>query len=60
MDHKQIVVARLATLGISLSEQEVEILAAAHASLQKWETIVQKMLQAQSEPAVTFHAKVED
>ena len=59
MDHKQIVVARLTALGISLSEQEVDQLAKAYSSLQKWETIVQKMLQAKSEPAVTFRAKVE-
>jgi hypothetical protein len=59
MDHKHIVVARLAALGISLSEQEIDLLAAAHASLQKWEAVVQKMMQAESEPAVTFHAKVE-
>jgi hypothetical protein len=59
MDHKQIVVARLAALGISLSEQEIDLLATAHASLQKWEVIVQKMLRAETEPAVTFQAKVE-
>jgi hypothetical protein len=60
MDHKQIVMARLAALDISLSEQEVELLAKAHASLQKWEAVVQKMLQAETEPALTFQAKVED
>ena len=59
MDHKQIVMARLAALGISLSEQEVELLAKAHANLQKWEAVVQKMLQAETEPALTFQAKVE-
>ena len=59
MDHKQIVMARLAALGISLSEQEIELLATAHASLQKWEAVVQKMLQAETEPALTFQAKVE-
>ncbi|MBM4258183.1 MAG: hypothetical protein FJ147_20100 [Deltaproteobacteria bacterium] len=59
MDHKQVVTERLAALGISLSAQEIDLLAKAHASLQKWETIVQKMLQPESEPAVTFHAKVE-
>ena len=59
MDHKQIVMVRLAALGISLSEQEIDLLATAHASLQKWEAIVQKMLQAESEPALIFQAKVE-
>jgi hypothetical protein len=59
MDHKQIVMARLAVLGISLSEQEIELLANAHANLQKWETIVQRMLQPENEPALTFQAKVE-
>lgn len=59
MDSKLVVTTRLAELGISLSEQEIDLLAKAHVSLQKWETIVQKMLQTESEPAVTFHAKVE-
>jgi len=59
MDHKQVVTTRLAELGISLSEQEIELLANAHASLQKWETIVQRVLQPESEPALTFQAKVE-
>ena len=59
MDHKQIVKTRLAALGISLSDQEIDLLATAYGSLQKWEAVVQKMLQAESEPAVIFHAKVE-
>jgi hypothetical protein len=59
MDHKQIVTARLTAVGISLSEAELDQLAAAYASLLKWETVVQGMLQSESEPALVFQAKVE-
>jgi hypothetical protein len=60
MDHKAIVTARLAAVGISLSDEEVTLLASAYANLLKWETIVQNMLQAETEPALIFQAKVED
>ena len=60
MDNKQIVTARLAAVGISLSEAELDQLATAYASLLKWETIVQGMLQSETEPALVFQAKVED
>jgi hypothetical protein len=59
MDTKQIVTARLAAVGISLSEQELDQLTAAYASLQKWEAVVQGMLQSETEPALIFQAKVE-
>ena len=59
MDHKQTVTDRLAALGISLSDAELDQLAAAYANLLKWETQVQGMLQAETEPALTFQAKVE-
>lgn len=59
MDHKHIVTARLAALGIPLSEQELDQLAAAYASLLKWEAVVQGMVQAATEPALIFQAKVE-
>jgi hypothetical protein len=60
MDHKAIVTARLAAVGISLSDEEVTQLASAYANLLKWETVVQHMLQADTEPALIFQAKVED
>lgn len=60
MENKQIVAARLASLGISLTDDEVNQLATAYASLQKWEAVVQGMLQADTEPALIFQAKVED
>ena len=60
MDHKQIVKTRLAAAGISLSEGELDQVTVAYASLQKWESVVQGMLQAESEPALIFHAQVED
>jgi hypothetical protein len=59
MDHKQIVTARLAALGIPLSDKELDQLAAAYASLLKWEAVVQGMVQAETEPALIFQAKVE-
>lgn len=60
MDHKAIVTARLAAVGISLSDEEVTLLASAYANLLKWETVVQNMLQADTEPALIFQAKVRD
>ncbi|MBI3249780.1 MAG: hypothetical protein HYZ50_25070 [Deltaproteobacteria bacterium] len=60
MDHKAIVTARLAAVGISLSDEEITLLASAYANLLKWETVVQNMLQAETEPALIFQAKVGD
>lgn len=60
MDHRQVVAARLAAVGISLSEQELDQLAAAYAKLLHWESVVQGMVQPETEPALTFRAKVEE
>jgi hypothetical protein len=59
MDHKQIVANRLAALGISLSDQDLDQLAVAYASLLKWERLVQEMVQKETEPALIFKATVE-
>ena len=59
MEHKQIVAARLAAAGVSLSEGELDQVTAAYAALLKWETVVQAMLQAETEPALIFKAQVE-
>ena len=59
MNNRDIVAARLAAVGISLSDQELDHLATAYGKLQQWESIVQKMIQPETEPALTFHAKVE-
>jgi len=59
MDHKQIVTTRLATAGISLSDSEIDQLAAAYATLLKWEAVVQDMVQPETEPALIFRARVE-
>jgi hypothetical protein len=59
MDHKAIVTARLAAVGISLSDEEITLLASAYVNLLKWETVAQNMLQAETEPALIFQAKVE-
>jgi hypothetical protein len=58
MDHKQIVTARLAAVGISLVMMKSQ-LASAYANLLKWETVAQSILQAEVEPALIFQAKVE-
>ena len=60
MDHKAVVTARLAAVGIALSDEEVTHLAAAYANLLKWETVVQNIIKAEAEPALIFQAKVED
>ena len=59
MDHKQIVAARLAAAGVSLSDAELDQVTVAYAALLKWETVVQGLLQAESEPALIFKAQVE-
>ncbi len=56
MEHKQIVAARLAAAGVSLSDAELAQVTAAYAALLKWETVVQAMLQAETEPALIFKA----
>lgn len=60
MDHKQFVAARLAAVGIVLSDDELNQLATTYVSLLKWEAIVQGMLQAETEPALIFKAEEED
>ena len=59
MNHKAIVTARLAAVGISLSEEEINQLAAAYENLLKWETIARNIIKAETEPALIFQAKVE-
>ena len=59
MEHKQIVAARLAAAGVSLSDAELAQVTAAYAALLKWETVVQGMLQSETEPALIFKAQVE-
>jgi hypothetical protein len=59
MNHRDIVTARLAAVGITLTDQELDHLATAYDKLLQWESIVQRMIQPETEPAVTFHAKVE-
>lgn len=59
MDHRQVVAARLAAVGISLSEEQLDHLATAYAKLLQWESVVQGMVQPETEPALIFRAKVE-
>jgi hypothetical protein len=59
MDHKRIVAAKLLEAGIKLSDDDLDQLAAAYSKLLKWQTVVQEMLKAETEPALVFRAKVE-
>ena len=59
MDHKQLVAARLAAVGVSLSDSELAQLTAAYARLLTWETVVQGMVQPETEPALVFRAHKE-
>jgi hypothetical protein len=59
MDHKQLVATRLAEAGITLSDDDLTQLAAAYATLLKWQTTVQGMVQPETEPALVFRAEVE-
>ncbi|MBI3303976.1 MAG: hypothetical protein HYZ72_18065 [Deltaproteobacteria bacterium] len=59
MDHKQLVTTRLAEAGITLSDDDLNQLAAAYATLLKWQAVVQGMVQPETEPALVFRAKVE-
>jgi len=60
MNNRDIVAARLAAVGIVLSNKELDQLAAAYAKLLQWESVVQGMVQPETEPALTFRAKVEE
>lgn len=59
MNNRDIVAARLAAVGITLSDQELDHLATAYSKLLQWESVVQGMIRPETEPAVIFHAKVE-
>jgi len=60
MNNRDIVATRLAAVGIALSNQELDQLAVAYAKLLQWESVVQGMVQPETEPALTFRAKVEE
>jgi hypothetical protein len=59
MDHKRIVAAKLLEAGITLSDDDLDQLAAAYAKWLTWQIVVQEMLKAETEPALVFRAKVE-
>jgi hypothetical protein len=59
MDHRQIVEAKLLEVGIRLSNEDLEELTAAYATLLEWEAVVQAMVRPETEPALIFKAKVE-
>ena len=59
MDHRQIVEAKLLEVGITLSNEDLEQLTTAYATLLEWEAVVQGMVRPETEPALIFKAKVE-
>jgi hypothetical protein len=59
MDYKPIVAARLAGVGVSVSDSELEQLTAAYTRLLTWETVVQGMVHPETEPALVFRAQEE-
>ncbi len=59
MDHRQLVEAKLLEVGITLSNEDLEQLATAYATLLEWEAVVQGMVRPETEPALIFKAKVE-
>ena len=59
MDYKHMVAARLAGVGVSVSDSELEQLTAAYTRLLTWETVVQGMVQPATEPALVFRAQEE-
>ena len=59
MNYKQIVAARLAGVGVSLSDSELAQLPAAYARLLTWETVVQGMVQPETGPALVLRAHKE-
>jgi len=54
MDNKTIVRAKLEENGVHLSEDEIEQLSAAYPTLLKWATILEGMVDQDTEPAITF------
>ena len=59
MDHRQLVEAKLSEVGITLSNEDLEQLTTAYATLLEWEAVVQGMVRPETEPALIFRAKVE-
>jgi hypothetical protein len=59
MEHKQLVAVRLAEAGITVSDDDLNQLTAAYATLLKWQSIGQGMVQPETEPALVFRAEVE-
>ena len=60
MNHRQIVEAKLLEVGIKLSNDDLEQLTTAYATLLDWESVVQGMVRPETEPALIFKAAVED
>lgn len=59
MDHRQLVEAKLLEVDITLSNEDLEQLTTAYATLLEWEAVVQAMVRPETEPALIFKAKVE-
>ncbi len=57
MDKREVVAAKLAEVGVTLSDDDLDVVATAHATILKWQGIVDLLLNRDSEPAVIFTAK---
>ena len=57
MDAREVVVAKLAELGVTLNDDDLDELATAYTAILKWQGIVDALLNRDSEPAVIFTAK---
>lgn len=57
MDTREMVAAKLAEVGVTLSDADLDELAAAYTTILKWQGIVDSLLNRDSEPAVIFTAK---
>ena len=59
MDRRAVVAAKLAELGVTLSDDDLDELANAYATMLKWQGIVDSLLERKHEPAIGFAAKTE-
>jgi hypothetical protein len=59
MDRRAVVAAKLAELGVTVNDDDLDELTTAYATILKWQGIVDALLDRNNEPAVTFAAKTE-
>jgi hypothetical protein len=57
MDGRAVVAAKLAELGVTLNDDDLDELAIAYATMLRWQGIVDSLLDRNNEPAIGFAAK---